>query len=435
MDYLADPIGKLYKRLLPSAIGSMLTATVSSLLDAIVLSFYLGPVMLSSVSICMPIYMVLNALALLLVSGGVTLCAMYMGKGDLIESNRFFTVSVISVVFVGLVLTLVGNLFLEDIIFLLGANDAVWQSTLDYARILMKFMIPLMLYCLMLLFVRFDSEPALSLAATGVCAGSNLVMNFVFIGFLDMGTAGAALATCLAYTIATGVGFTHFLKKKNTLRLIKGSFTLTRLRRILATGLPLSLSQFGMAFTTSVFNVQIMNIAGELYVTVYAIITQISMCALAFYEGIPQAAQPILAANFGAGVRSRVRKTLRIGLLLEMIFTGACLILYCLGAKIISGFFSITEGELLVISVEGIRIFALSLPFTGLNMFGMYYLQSRERVIPSAVISLLNGTVLMILCLLGLTVCFGADGIWWTWFCAQALTLIYTVWSVKRENG
>ena len=334
MDYLADPIGKLYKRLLPSAIGSMLTATVSSLLDAIVLSFYLGPVMLSSVSICMPIYMVLNALALLLVSGGVTLCAMYMGKGDLIESNRFFTVSVISVVFVGLVLTLVGNLFLEDIIFLLGANDAVWQSTLDYARILMKFMIPLMLYCLMLLFVRFDSEPALSLAATGVCAGSNLVMNFVFIGFLDMGTTGAALATCLAYTIATGVGFTHFLKKKNTLRLIKGSFTLTRLRRILATGLPLSLSQFGMAFTTSVFNVQIMNIAGELYVTVYAIITQISMCALAFYEGIPQAAQPILAANFGAGDRSRVRKTLRIGLLLEMIFTGACLILYCLGAKI-----------------------------------------------------------------------------------------------------
>lgn len=337
-------------------------------------------------------------------------------------------------VFVGLVLTLVGNLFLEDIIFLLGANDAVWQSTLDYARILMKFMIPLMLYCLMLLFVRFDSEPALSLAATGVCAGSNLVMNFVFIGFLDMGTAGAALATCLAYTIATGVGFTHFLKKENTLRLIKGSFTLTRLRRILATGLPLSLSQFGMAFTTSVFNVQIMNIAGELYVTVYAIITQLSMCALAFYEGIPQAAQPILAANFGAGDRSRVRKTLRIGLLLEMIFTGACLILYCLGAKIISGFFSISEGELLVISVEGIRIFALSLPFTGLNMFGMYYLQSRERVIPSAVISLLNGTVLMILCLLGLTVCFGADGIWWTWFCAQALTLIYTVWSVKREN-
>lgn len=252
MDYLADPIGKLYKKLLPSAIGSMLTATVASLLDAIVLSFYLGPVMLSSVSICMPIYMVLNALALLLVSCGVTLCAMYMGKGDLIESNRFFTVSVISVVFVGLVLTLVGNLFLEDIIFLLGANDAVWQSTLDYARILMKFMIPLMLYCLMLLFVRFDSEPALSLAATGVCAGSNLVMNFVFIGFLDMGTAGAALATCLAYTIATGVGFTHFLKKENTLRLIKGSFTLTRLRRILATGLPLSLSQFGMAFTTSV---------------------------------------------------------------------------------------------------------------------------------------------------------------------------------------
>ena len=64
MDYLSDSIGKMYKQLIPSAIGSMLTATVASLIDTIILSCYLEPVMLSSVSICMPIYMILNALAL-----------------------------------------------------------------------------------------------------------------------------------------------------------------------------------------------------------------------------------------------------------------------------------------------------------------------------------------------------------------------------------
>lgn len=434
MDYLTDSVEKLYKQLVPSAIGSMLTATVASLIDTIVLSYYLGPVMLSSVSICMPIYMILNALALLIVSGGATLSATYIGKGDAQESNRYFTVSALSVVFVGLLLTIAGNLFPEEMITILGANETVWQSTLDYAKVLMKFMIPLMLYCLMLFFVRFDSDPGLALFATGVCVVTNLVLDVLFVGPLNMGASGAALATCLAYTIATAVGFTHFLKKKNTLRLQKGSFAFSRLKRILAAGLPLSFSQFGMAFTTSVFNGQIMRIAGELYVTVYAIITQLSMCALAFYEGIPQAAQPILAANFGAGKMDRVKKTMRIGVILELIVTGVCLVVYCLGAKIISGFFSITEGPLLTISMDGIRIFALSLPFTGLNMFGMYYLQSRERVIPSAVISLLNGTVLMILCLLGLTVCFGAGGIWWTWFCAQALTMIYTVWAITREN-
>ena len=434
MDYLSDPIEKLYQKLLPSAIGSMLTATVASLIDTVVLSHYLGPVMLSSVSICMPIYMVLNALALLIVSGGATLCATYLGKNDQQESNRYFTVSAYSVIFIGLLLTIAGNLFPEELITLLGANESVWQSTLDYAKVLMKFMVPLMLYCLMLFFVRFDSDPGLALSATGICAVTNLILDILFVGPLNMGASGAALATCLAYTIATVVGFTHFLKKKNSLRLIKGSVTLNRLRRILAAGLPLSFSQFGMALTTSVFNVQIMRIAGELYVTVYAIITQLAMCALAFYEGIPQAAQPILAANFGAGDRLRVEKALRMGVLLELIFTGACLILYCMGAKMISSFFSITEGELLDICMEGIRIFALSLPLTGLNMLGMYYLQSRECVLPSAVISLLNGTVLMIACLLILSACFGKDGIWWTWFSAQALTLFYTFFVIKKEN-
>jgi len=238
----------------------------------------------------------------------------------------------------------------------------------------------------------------------------------------------------LAYTLATAVGFIHFLKKKNTLRIIRKSISLYRIKRILAAGLPLSFSQFGMAFTTSVFNVQIMRIGGELYLTVYAIITQLSMSALAFYEGIAQAAQPILAANYGAGNSERVKKSLQTGLFLETVFTVGCLLLYVLFAKTISSFFSITEGELLQISMEGIRIFACSIPFTGFNIFAMYYLQSRERIVPSTIISLMNGTILLIISLIALTACFGAKGIWWSWLTAQTLTLLFTVYAMGREN-
>jgi len=434
INYLTDPVGKLYKKLVPSAIGSMLTATVASLIDTIILSHYLGPVMLSSVSICMPIYMVLNALALLIASGGVTLCAAYVGKGELKESNRYFTAAALCIAAVGALLTVLGLLFTGELIALLGANTAVWDATFAYARVLMAFMLPLMLYCLMLFFVRFDSDPGLALAATGVCAATNLVLDILFVGPLNMGPAGAALATCLAYTLATLVGFTHFLKKKNTLRLVRGSMTGGRLLRILRTGAPLSLSQFGMALTTSVFNTQIMRIGGELYVTAYAIVTQLSMSALAFYEGVAQAAQPVLAANFGAGNSGRVRETMRAGIVLELIFTGACLVVFTVCAGWIAGFFSIFEGELLRISVSAIRAFALSVPFTGLNMLGIYFFQARERAVPATVISLLSGTALMIAALLGLTACFGTGGIWWSWLLAQTLCLGCTAWMVRRES-
>lgn len=434
MDYLQDPISKLYKKLIPSAIGSMLTATVASLIDTVILSHYLGPVMLSSVSICMPVYMIVNALSMLIASGGATLCATYVGMGDREESNRFFTVSFACTACIGLLMTVAGVLFTEEIITLLGANEAVRESTLAYANVLMWFMLPLFFYCLMLFFVRFDSDPGLALAATGLCAATNLILDILFVGPLNMGPGGAALATCLAYTASTALGFTHFLKKKNTLRLIKGSLTFSRIKRVLGTGLPLSVSQFGMALTTSVFNVRIMQTAGELYVTVYAIVTQLAMSAMALYEGVGQASQPILAANYGAGDGKRVGRAVRTGVKLELLFTGACLLIYCLGAKVFCGFFSIREGELLGIGVTGIRVFALSVPLTGLNTLGIYYLQSRERVFPSTVISLLSGTVLMIVSLLVLTACFGEGGIWWSWIAAQGLTLVYTYFAVKKEN-
>ena len=63
INYVNDPVGKLYRRLLPSAIGSLLTATVASLIDVVILSYFLGPSMLAVVELCMPVYMLVNTLA------------------------------------------------------------------------------------------------------------------------------------------------------------------------------------------------------------------------------------------------------------------------------------------------------------------------------------------------------------------------------------
>lgn len=433
MNYLNDSIGVMYKKLVPSAIGSMLTATVASLIDTVILSYFLGPTMLSSVSICMPIYMIVNALALLIVSGGVTICASYVGKGDREESNRFFTLSFVCVVIVGIILTIVGSLFTKELITLLGANEAIITPTLEYARVLMFFMLPLMLYCFMLFFVRFDSDPGLALTATGTCAIINLILDVLFVGPLKLGAGGAALATCLAYTVATLVGFIHFFKKKNTLHLVRKSLTLRRTARLLKTGAPLSLSQFGMAVTTSVFNTQIIRVGGELYLTAYAIVTQLSMSALAFYEGVAQASQPILAANYGAGENKRVREALKIGIILELLFTGICALLFVAGTDLITALFSVTEGELLDVCEMAIRLFALAIPFAGMNMLGTYFFQAKEKVLHATVISVCGGMVLLIISLITLTSIFGPDGIWWSWLASHGICFIYTVLTVRRE--
>ena len=76
IDYVSASIGSLYRRLLPSAIGSLLTATVASFIDVVILSHYLGPGMLAIIGLCMPIYMLVNTLSMLIASGASTLYAL-----------------------------------------------------------------------------------------------------------------------------------------------------------------------------------------------------------------------------------------------------------------------------------------------------------------------------------------------------------------------
>jgi hypothetical protein len=111
INYVNDPVGKLYRRLLPSAIGSLLTATVASLIDVVILSYFLGPSMLAVVELCMPVYMLVNTLAMLISSGAATLYAHFLGEGDRKEALCWFSASTIHMLICGSVLMLAGLLF------------------------------------------------------------------------------------------------------------------------------------------------------------------------------------------------------------------------------------------------------------------------------------------------------------------------------------
>ena len=424
----------MLSKLLPSAIGAMLSETVASLIDAIILNHFLGPDMLSTISICMPIYMTVNVLSMLIVSGGATLYAQSLGKNDRSEAQRFYTCSIVLMVTCGALMTLFGLLFTRQIIQGLGAAGTILEPTVRYARVLFWFMIPLTLYQQLMVYVRFDGAPFLSLLSTVACAVVNLALDVLFVGPLGWGSAGAALATCLAYTVAMLINACHLLQKDNGLVLRRGSLSAARVGRLLKTGVPLSITQLGMAVGTFLFNVRIMQVGGPLYLDVYGAITQLSVVAMALYEGAAQACQPILAACFGAGNRSRMYRTVRYGFILEIILMVLATALYVFGADFVAGLFSMKEAALRGAAVNAIRIYALSLLFTGLNTMIIYYFQVQEKEIPATGISLLSGTILPAIFLYILTALYDASAIWWCYLIAQSLTLILSAALYLRDK-
>ena len=434
MDYLHDSYRSMFSKLLPSAIGAMLSETVASLIDAIILNYYLGPDMLSTISICMPIYMTVNVLSMLIVSGGATLFAQSLGKDDKQEAQRWYTCSIALMVICGALMTLFGLLFTRQIIQGLGAAGDILDPTVRYARVLFWFMIPLALYQQLMVYVRFDGAPFLSLLSTIACAVVNLGLDVLFVGPFDWGPEGAALATCLAYTLAMLINACHLFQKNNGLVLRRGGFSIARIRRLLKTGMPLSVTQLGMAVGTVLFNIRIMQTGGSLYLDVYGAITQLSVVAMALYEGVAQACQPILAACFGAGNHGRMYRTLRCGFVMEIISMVLAAAMYLFGADLVADMFSMQEAELRSVAINAIRIYALSLLFTGLNTMIVYYFQVQEKEIRATGISLLSGTILPAVFLYLLTALFDASAIWWCYLIAQGLTLILSAMLYSRDK-
>ena len=433
IDYIGTPIGALYRRLLPSAIGSLLTATVASFIDVMILTHYLGPDMLAVVGLCMPIYMLVNTLGMLIASGASTLYAQYLGEGDHEEARRFYSVSVVHLLVCGGLLMLGGLLFTGPIVKLLGANEAVAEQTQEYAHVLFYFMIPLMLYVQLLFFVRIDNDPVRVLVATSVCAVVNLGLDILFVGPLKLGVKGAAMATCLAYTIGMAVNLTHFASKKNSLKFRKNCLK-GRSVRVWRAGMPLAASQLGMTVSTQIFNNTVIRVGSEIYVSAFAAITQLAMTSMAIYDGIGQAAQPIMAAADGAKMPDRIKQVFRRGIRLEIIGTVVLAVFYIAAAPLLCRLFSITEGELLTVAVSGIRIYAPSIPLMGLNSIIMYYFQAQEKSGRALVISLLSGSVLLIAALLVLTALFREKGIWFSYVVAQALALAFSFALFKQEQ-
>lgn len=427
MDYLRDSHRSMFAKLLPAAIGTMLSETVASLVDTIILSYYLGPDMLSTVSICMPIYMFVNVLSMLIVSGGATLFAQSLGREDLEEAQRCYTCSFALMVLCGGIMMVAGMLFTEPLIKALGADSTILRPTAGYARVLFGFMVPLFLYQQLMVYVRFDGAPMLSLTSTIVCAVVNLALDVLFVGPFGWGAEGAALATCLAYTVAMLINAIHLRQKNNRLIFRRGSLTGGRIGLLLKTGVPLSVTQLGMAVATYLFNIRIMDVGGAKYLDVYGVITQLSVVAMALYEGVAQACQPIMAACFGAENRKRMNQTLRYGFIMEVTAMVLATLFYIFGAGFLASLFSMEEEGLRTAAVSAIRIFAMSLLFTGLNTMIIYYFQVQEREVHATGITLLSGTVLPVAFLYLLTALHGVDGIWWCYLIAQGLTLILSM--------
>ena len=260
----------------------------------------------------------------------------------------------------------------------------------------MKFAVPAYLFSQILAaFLRNDSNPTLATVAVLIGGIFNVFADFFFVFTLKLGLFGAGLATAIGNTLSVLLRCIHFfLKKKNTLRIVKPEYFFKKTKNIVSSGFPTFVVDAAMGIVTALRNNQIRKYLGSDALAVYGVIVYRSTCVQCCAYSVGQAAQPIFSANYGAKQYDRIKETLIHSIISSIFFA---LLWTVLRMAIPNGIVKLrrhaTDGVLLI-APRIIRLYSISFLLLPLNIFSTYYFQSIRKPGIALFVSIRRGAVI-----------------------------------------
>ena len=364
------PIKRLYfSYALPAVLG-MLVSGVYIVVDGIFIGHKLGGLGLAAMNFAYPVYSLLVALGLLLGIGASALISRARGAGEMAAAESFLGSAFIFLLLLALILSIGGALFLEELMVFLGAEGEALDLATDYISVVLSLSLFVLLATAFDHFLRNDGFPKLAMGLMMLGAGMNIILDAWFVLYLDWGLAGAAWATIISQVVIAFFFLSHFRSNKANVRLLfKGrTLSLARGREIFLTGLPAFIVEVSIALMIIFHNREFMRYGELIDVSAYGIVGYIITIFIMVNIGLGNGMQPITSFNFGAGNMSRVWKTFRLALTVNLLFgIFGVFILFFYPERIISVFMK-ADPLLLEVTKQGLFYYLPVILFTGMNM-------------------------------------------------------------------
>lgn len=430
---------KLFFKYVLLNIISMAGLSCYILADTFYVANGLGPDGLASLNLAIPVFSFITGTGMMLGIGGGTLFAIMKARkrekeAENIFMNMFYGASFFAVIFV-----LGGIFFHEKIAVLLGAGTDTLEMTESYIRIILLFSPAFLFNNLMNCFVKNDGNPQVAMAAMVSGSLVNIVFDYIFIFPMGMGMKGAALATGSAPVVGLLILSLHFIKKKNTFKLRKEKPGFRFFRSCIPLGIPSLVNELSSGIVIIVFNLLILDIAGNTGVAAYGIIANISLVVIAVYTGIAQGIQPVISEAYGKEMKDRIKNILKYGILLSLIISAAiCIFLMIQTNQVISFFNHEGNRALQQIAAKGIRLYFAAIPFAGINIVMCSYYASVEKKVPAHIISLARGFILILPLVVLMAKSIGLTGIWISFPLTELITAVFCMvyyYSRRRKTG
>ncbi|MEY8385773.1 MATE family efflux transporter [Oscillospiraceae bacterium 38-13] len=417
----------------------LIFTSIYGVVDGVFVSNYAGKTAFAAVNLIMPALMIFATVGFMLGTGGSAIVARTMGEGDLPRANRYFSLIIAAGVIAGAVLTALGLLIIEPLCAALGATGEMLPLAVLYGRILSLALIPFILQNMFQSFLVAAERPKLGLGLTVAAGLTNMAGDWLLVGVLPWGVAGAAIATVASSLVGGVVPLVYFLlPNKTPLRLARPRLEGRVLAQACSNGSSEMMSNLSTSLVSILYNFQLMRLIGEDGVAAFGVIMYVNFIFIGVFMGYSIGAGPIISYHYGAGNHEELRSLLRKSLLLML---GGCagLTAAAVGlAEPLSRIFVGYDPELLALTARGFRLYALSFLAMGFNIFGSAFFTALSNGVLSAAIAFLRTLLFQTAAIFILPLFLGLDGIWLAVTAAELLTLSVTaafLVSQRRRYG
>lgn len=434
-------VGKLIIQFSTPAIVGMMANASYNLVDRIFVGRTVGYLGITGITITFPIVMVIFAFCMLIGIGATALISIRLGEKNKPEAEKILGNAVTLSVGVSIVLSFLIYYFMDALLIAFGGSGAALGFAKDFMHISVFGIIFQTIAFALNNIIRGEGNPRIAMFTMLIGAFINIILDVVFVLWLNWGVKGAALATTIGQLVSAIWVCYYFLGGKSLLKIKRKNLRLDSkiLKGIFGIGISAFMMQIAAAFVIIISNNQLMTFGGQAAVATMGILSSVVMIFAMPIFGINQGIQPIIGYNFGAKRFDRVKEALYKGMIFASII---CLLGFActqIFSKQIINLFSSGDANLTDIGSHAIKIYAFMLPIIGFQIIVGAYFQAVGSAIKSLILTLMRQVLVIIPLLIILPKYLGLDGIWTTQPIADSvsgvLALGFLIYEIKRLNG
>ena len=362
------------KALLALGIPTMIGMLINALYNLVDTYFVggLGTDQMGAITVAFPLGQIVVGLGLLFGNGAAAYLSRLLGRGDKDTANKVASTAIYSGVSIGAIVILFSVIFLEPILKQAGAIESVMPYAVTYSRIYIVFSIFNVFNVTMNNIV--SSEGAAKTAMCALMSGAvlNVILDPVFIYALNLGVAGAAIATAISQIISTLVYLCYILRKKSVFNfsIKECCFAREIMSEILKIGIPTLIFQLLTSLSIGMINSAAKEYGGSALAAMGPVTKIMSMGTLIVF-GFLKGFQPIAGFSYGAKKFDRLQEAIKTAVLWSTIF---CVIFGLVAAIFSTQIVSLFTKE----DAEMVRVGSIALRANGLSfvLFGFYTVYS-----------------------------------------------------------